>query len=357
MMDLHGYTDTERWLQVQAAAMKAAHPAEPVFVYRSASGTDAFFRLGAAIVDNSTRRSQWLLHFQPDPSTGKLNCDPHGFGCSDYDFRVAAMRDYYLDQIIPEVAAEPNIDGVFFDDCDTVVGGARSGAWLSEQERAEISNASLPVLAEAFRKLNAAGKTPMWSSGRTFSGIPAQGVTRWSPAAAFPPGRAYSEEAAIEAFAGTRYWRYYEFWMWQAGSATCGAQIQNALREQAAGVPIVAITPSCPKPRHHAGGNGPCGGHVPSSSMAEFFNFSAAAFLVVASDFSYWGFQDSEGGGGGWFDQDKTWHSLYDAALGRPLGNATAGADGMSWAREFEHASVRVSCATGQGSVQPRPLG
>ena len=33
------------------------------------------------------------------------------------------------------------------------------------------------------------------------------------------------------------------------------------------------------------------------------------------------------------------------------------GADGVSWAREFEHASVRVSCATGQGSVQPRPLG
>ena len=140
MMDLHGYTDTEHWLQVQGAAMKAAHPAEPVFVYRSASGTDAFFRLGAAIVDNSTRRSQWLLHFRPDPSTGKLNCDPHGFGCSDYDFRVAAMRDYYLVQIIPEVAAEPNIDGVFFDDCDTVVGGARSGAWLSEQERAEIDN-------------------------------------------------------------------------------------------------------------------------------------------------------------------------------------------------------------------------
>ena len=154
---------------------------------------------------------------------------------------------------------------------------------------------SLPVLAEAFRLLNVAGKTPLWSSGRTFDGIAAAGVTRWSPAAAFPPGAAYSEEAAIEAFAGLRYWRYYEFWMWQAGAATCGAQIANALREQALGVPIVAITPSCPKPEHGqghstSGGHGPCGGQVPKS-MAAFFNFSAAAFLVVASPHSYWGFQ------------------------------------------------------------------
>jgi hypothetical protein len=99
--------------------------------------------------------------------------------------------------------------------------------------------------------------------------------------------------------------------------------------------------------------------------MGAFFNFSMAAFLVVASPHSYWGFQDAEGGGGGWFDDgpgrpgrlstlsvflcksvlygafvwvrralkyqkrrfparaDKTWHSLYDAALGEPLGNAS----------------------------------
>ena len=179
------------------------------------------------------------------------------------------------------MATEPNLDGVFFDDCDTVVGGARSGAWLSIEQRAEISNASLPVLAKAFRALNAAGKVPMWSSGRTFSGIPAAGITRWSPAANFPPGAAYTEEAAIEAFGDAKYYRYYEFWQWQAGEATCGAQIRNALLEQQHHIPIVAITPSCPT--HH----GPCGGHVPKS-MDVFFNFSMAAFLVVASPYSYW---------------------------------------------------------------------
>ena len=178
-------------------------------------------------------------------------------------------------------------------------------------------------------------------------------VTRWSPPAAFPAGSAYTEEAAIEAFAGLQYFRYYEFWMWQAGAATCGAQIQNALREQAAGIPIVAITPSCPKPKHHEGENGPCGGHLPQS-MPAFFTFSAAAFLVVASEYSYWGFQNSEGGGGGWFDQDKTWHALYDAGLGRPLANATASPDEMSFSREFERASVRVSCETGEGTIETK---
>ena len=87
------------------------------------------------------------------------------------------------------------------------------------------------------------------------------------------------------------------------------------------------------------------------------------------------------------YDQDKTWHSLYDAGLGAPLGNATqintsaveagsatvdndgdgGGGDegsssepssydegmgmGMSWSREFEHASVMVNCATGEGTI------
>ena len=61
------------------------------------------------------------------------------------------------------------------------------------------------------------------------------------------------------------------------------------------------LTPSPLKPKHHTGGHGPCGGDVPKS-MGAFFNFSMAAFLVVASPHSYWGFQDAEGGGGGWFD-------------------------------------------------------
>ena len=312
MQQEHGWTDTERWLQVQAAAMKAAHPRTPVFVYRSASGTDKFFASGAAILANRTRSQEWLLHF--DAAHSGAHCGE--FGCTDYDFRNPEMAEYFLNTIIPEVAAEPNLDGVFFDDCDTVVGGARSGAWLSAEARAEVSNASLPVLAKAFHALNAVGKTPMWSSGRTFAGIEPAGVTRWSPAASFPPGAAYTEEAAIEAFGDAKYYRYYEFWQWQAGAATCGAQIQNALLEQQHGIPIVAITPSCPKPKHQQGGNGPCGGHVPTS-MDAFFNFSMAAFLVVASPYSYWGFQNSEGGGGGWFDNDKTWHSLYDVALVR----------------------------------------
>ena len=183
-------------------------------------------------------------------------------------------------------------------------------------------------------------------------------VTRWSPAAAFPRGAQYSEEAAMEAFAGLKYWRYYEFWMWQAGKATCGAQIANALWEQEHGVPIVAITPSCPRPEHKQGGHGPCGGHVPKS-MEKFFNFSAAAFLVVATPYSYWGFQNRQGGGGGWYDRDKTWHSLYDAQLGDPLGNATVipepGSETpMSWTRNFEFASVSVNCSSGEGTIVPK---
>jgi hypothetical protein len=58
MQKQHGWTDTEHWLQAQAAAMKAAHPRTPVFVYRSASGTDRFFKLGAAILANSTRSKE-----------------------------------------------------------------------------------------------------------------------------------------------------------------------------------------------------------------------------------------------------------------------------------------------------------
>jgi hypothetical protein len=40
--------------------------------------------------------------------------------------------------------------------------------------------------------------------------------------------------------------------------------------------------------------------------------------------------------------------------LGRPLANATASPDGMSFSREFERASVRVSCETGEGTIETK---
>lgn len=52
-----------------------------------------------------------------------------------------------------------------------------------------------------------------------------------------------------------------------------------------------------------------------------------AAFLVAAGEYSYYRC-------GGWGHTDASWYPVYDKKLGKPLANATLGADGV-WRRSF----------------------
>lgn len=65
--------------------------------------------------------------------------------------------------------------------------------------------------------------------------------------------------------------------------------------------------------------------------LAEDFEFALAAFLVAASDTSFFGYSN------GWYYSGTEWHDEYDFKLGVPSGPAVqgAGAANMTWFREF----------------------
>jgi hypothetical protein len=67
------------------------------------------------------------------------------------------------------------------------------------------------------------------------------------------------------------------------------------------------------------------------AAMAADFEFALAAFLIAASDSSFFGYSN------GWYFSGTTWHEAYDRPLGSPAGLAVQG-DGekiMTWSRHF----------------------
>ena len=76
----------------------------------------------------------------------------------------------------------------------------------------------------------------------------------------------------------------------------------------------------------------------------EWLKFEIAAFLIGMGKYSYFGFSNDEGAGGGWFDVDWEWHEEYDKFYGKPLGPATVSSDFMQFSRDFENCHVTVDC-------------
>lgn len=67
------------------------------------------------------------------------------------------------------------------------------------------------------------------------------------------------------------------------------------------------------------------------AGLAADFEFALAAFLVAASDTSFFGYSN------GWYYNGTEWHDEYDHKLGAPSGPAVqgVGAANMTWFREF----------------------
>lgn len=67
------------------------------------------------------------------------------------------------------------------------------------------------------------------------------------------------------------------------------------------------------------------------AALAADFKFVLAAFLVAASDSSFFGYSD------GWYFNGTVWHDEYDLPLGAPSGPAVQGSGdkNMSWSRRF----------------------
>ena len=92
---------------------RAAGREVATFVYRDAQCADKEYVLAAAVL-NDTAKDHWFLQ-----QNGTI-CTRNGQfpGSRQFNWTVAAARDWYIDVVIREVADEADVDLVFFDETD-----------------------------------------------------------------------------------------------------------------------------------------------------------------------------------------------------------------------------------------------
>ena len=221
---------------------------------------------------------------EPPNDSGIERCRP--------DFRLQGARDFYVDTVINQnVANDPNVDGVFIDNGQSVAcDNEMESSDLTFEQRRQMQRDQLVAYTDAFSILNSKRKYPILSTTNRFTSVDTP-LVPWGADCPDP------EEMTISAFhdAGVAFARNNEFFMWQLG-ATCGAQLQNALLEGQAGVPLIVHAP------YFRSGEGCLEGcfndndeRIRFDSMTKFLEFSMAAFLTVAGTGSYFGFSDMEG--------------------------------------------------------------
>lgn len=253
-------------LAAQSAALTAAHPAAHAWVYRNANAGSMFalqqpamvdpakadWFLGPASVDPKYHISWRSLNFSNPDAAGTLERTAlHPVAATriaSVSPLVAEMRrapmlcasagyiyfaDWYIDTVVGEAAAEPEVAGVFFDEVDAVScvpGGS-----------GRLYNDTIATFRRACDALHSCNKGCVLSVVNTFASVGAG--AKGAPAMCPEP-----EESMLEIMGTTGWWRYYQHWMNGFASrphasttpAVCASMISNVVAEGSRAVPVVA---------------------------------------------------------------------------------------------------------------------
>ena len=341
------HTHGEQNLREAAAALAAFAPHLPVFVYRHFQMCWPYFDSQRSAADNP-KLSAMFLH-DNDNAPGSQECRQSLPGGGTGPLMVfeggSDAGNWWVDKVVGEVAAEPYIKAVFFDETDWSYCGYsfphETGCInISDGFKARDYAAKLPALRATADALMAAGKWPIFSSKNlreeAWGGLPAN-----ASRPCVVPGDAYA--AALE---GVAWGRFYEFWM-GLGAVFDAATIANAILEGNAGVGLVA--------RASADAAAQCPGSTPScvDYHETDLGYALAAFLVArTSPWSYFGVSS------GWYSPCWCWKAEYDAAArcGEPSAPATRTGP-YTWSREYANCTVLVNTSASTGTLLPKGAG
>ena len=326
--------DQEAKSLAQAAKFKAANPDVLLFPYITGFLAQNSFKAQAEFSD--PEHEAWWLR---DPVSGApLGCNSscgfcvnhtfapgqgacfgwtQGFPGKLYDWRIPAVRSYWTHQVIAPYVDSPLIAGIFMDDTTDVAawclepphGHICSGNWtFTKAEQLDFLNATLEHLEEAFASMDARGKTAIVSSKARQHTEPLNSSTFDALL------RRHGSVHFIESFSGTE------------------TDVQTALKITADGTPFMVHSTQ------------------PDDRIAAFSHreYCLAAFLIVASNYSYWGM------GAGWGAGDFPWYPELDRPLGKPLADATQYGNGRYF-RAFEHLNVSLDTNLTQASILSAP--
>ena len=82
-----------------------------------------------------------------------------------------------------------------------------------------------------------------------------------------------------------------------------------------------------------------------ASSSFRDREYCLAAYLIIASEWSYYGVSQS------WTADSFPWFKEYNKPLGKPLGVAKTGVKHGQWSREFQHVFVAIDTRALTASV------
>ena len=335
------FSHGEANLLAAAAALHAAAPSLPVFVYRHFQMCWRYFDVQRAAADDPALQGMFLR--DDDNSEGSPQCRqgvPGGGTAPLFAFLNTSAGAWWVANVVAELAAEPATSAVFFDETTWSACGYNFGkdgcANISDAFRAADLAAKLPALRATADALAAARKWPIFSSqnvlAAAWEGLPAD-----APRPCVVPHDAYA--AALE---GADYGRFYEFWMGN-GKNIDAAYIANVVLEGARGVGFVARASA------DAGAQCPAACDLSPYHPVDL-NYALAAFMVArTSPWSYFGVS------GGWSSGCWCWHAQYDEAAkcGAPLAPAVRTSP-YSWTREYQRCSVAVNTSDGTGALSPK---
>lgn len=340
--------DLAGFMEEQANQIKNAYPdGPPILTYRSGMWAGSMYKEQWKALQKKSlflqdeRLCDGFINYP-------LDVDESGFVTNlkycRWDFRKCATRDMY--QSLIALAALENIDGIFFDNAQSVpCDESNELSWMTYEARKSFMSASLEMYAEAFSTLVNNNKYPILSITNGFSDIGAQ--VPWENDCP------EYEEAIIQALQGIPFARNNEFWMWNLGE-TAAKQIRNSIRETENGIPIIVHMPYFPNDGGCSEGCIKLDGTSKSFTKDEFLEFGIAAFLVSMGEGSYFGFSNMQDGseGGGWFDESWDYHTQYDTIVtGSPIGNVQVSNDGMTFTRTFTNGTIWVNCAEGTYNI------
>jgi hypothetical protein len=339
------FTHGEANVYGAVAALRAAYPQLPVFAYRNWHACWRIFDIQRAADDDASLHDMFIHNFDNAPGAAecRINMTAGESGTSPlWVFENSRAGEWWVENVVREVAAETHTSAVFFDTTDANACGysfASSGCPnISVAFRTRDLLAKLPALRATADALIAASKLPIFSSrnvvAAAWAGLP-DNATR----PCLIPHDAY-----MTALAGVEYARFYEFFMGQ-GANLDAANIANVIIEGSAGVGFVA--------RASADADAQCSSASACDAAPWFevrLSYALAAFLVArTSPYSYFGVS------GGWSSGCWCWHKEYDEAskCGAPVAPAVR-TSAHSWTREYEHCIVSVNTSAAEGSWTPR---
>eukprot|EP00040_Diaphanoeca_grandis_P005930 m.35160 g.35160 ORF g.35160 m.35160 type:complete len:523 (-) comp17094_c0_seq1:233-1801(-) len=308
----------------QAAALKAANPDILLFPYITGFMTQTWFEAQAKF--NKQNYSDWWLR---DSLGVVIDCNDtvhnHCFGYSQgapgklYDWRQERVREYFVNEVISTFVSNKNISGLFLDDTTDVAQRCMhppsgispcTGSWtFTEQDQLDFVNATLTHLDAAMTSMTTHGKSAIVSTTCTIDSTPLNSSTFDKLL------RKYGAFHFMEFFQGNQ------------------DDIDTALALTQAGGALMI---------HAAGPN----------SVGPFSDreYSLAAFLIVMSEYSYYGM------GSGWSVSSFPWYPEFDRPLGKPLGPASKSSDGIYF-REFVSLNVTLNPALHTATILWHGLG